>query len=107
MGEADGVNGTEAEGVAAGAGGVFDGEAALEVLQGSRYQVRGTRFKVRGVETVGCGELFPGFWWDGFCGGHSVGEPGALLLCELSVDLVGLAVGVEGVTVVHLSLFGD
>ena len=33
VGEADGLHGAEAEGVAAAAGGLFDGEAAFEVLE--------------------------------------------------------------------------
>ena len=55
IGEAYGLHRAEAESVAAASGGLFDGEAAFEVLE----------FIRRAVD----GEFFPVFGFDVFCGG--------------------------------------
>ncbi len=60
VGEADGLHGAEAEGVAAAAGGLLDGQAALEVVQ----------FSGR----AGVGELLPVLGFDLFGGDEGVEE---------------------------------
>ena len=49
VGEAYGLHGAEAEGVAAAAGGLFDGEAAFEVLERRGVRGEGPGSRVRGA----------------------------------------------------------
>ena len=97
VGEADRLHGAEAEGVAAAAGGLFDGQTAFEVVQ---LQVVSFRLQVGGVG----GDGLPGLYGDGFGGGEGVEEAVVLLLGEGAVDVVGGAFVVAGceVDAVHV-----
>src|ERR1700738_5140751 len=122
IGEADGLHGAEAQGVAAAAGGLFDGEAAFEVLQlfwrgtsaeicdhtgkmrgffpSGKLRVRMTILYFRGTD----GDLFPFFGGDGLGGGEGVEEAVVLFFGEGAVDVVGRALVVAGgeINLVHV-----
>jgi len=90
IGEAYGFHGAEAESVASAAGGLFDGEAALEVL------------KLLGC--AGCREFFPVFGFYCLGGGEGFHEAFVLFFGEGAVDVVGCALVVAGgeVDLVHV-----
>ena len=80
IGEADGLHWAEAEGVAAAAGGLFDGKAAFEVLERRVFSSQ---------LSVVSWDLFPGFRGDGFGGGEGVEEALVFFFGEGAVDVVG------------------
>ena len=100
VGEAGGLHGAEAEGVAAAAGGLFDGEAAFEVVGAWRrcgIGDPGIRSGPGARSGSSCGSawwgrrsgIFPGFGFDVFGGGEGVEEGVVFLLGEGAVDVVG------------------
>ena len=118
--EAGGLHGAETESVAAAAGGLFDGEAAFEVVEffgGARccgaHLKRwcclrwGTRVcctQTCNTRMCGGGEVLPRFGGYGFGGGEGVEEGVVLVLGEGAVDVVGGAFVPAGgeVNLVHV-----